>query len=116
MKQVIVISAFLTGCAGYSNVPVSSTVYEEHRTLIAENVKLKDQTMVENQPLKKYQVNGKLVYCTDTFSFNFDMYRCFAFEGLQLTHGLNPSSQEYEPLPNPIKIKQIGRKAMEPDN
>lgn len=94
-------------------LPTSSTIYEEYQTLVAESVTLDNQTLVEGQPLTKYQVDGQLVYCSDLISSDLDVYRCFSFEGMQLTHGLNPKNQQLEALPQPITIKQVpkGRKS-----
>lgn len=102
----------VSGCSSVSvldGVPASSTVYEEKQTLIAETRALAGQTLAENQPLKKYQVGGSLVYCSDVISGDLTLYRCFAFEGDKLTAGLNPQTFKLEPLESPVKLKFVGK-------
>lgn len=109
MKRLIPLALIASGCAPIIDVPASSSVYEPHQTLVAETVKLEGQTLVENQPLALYQSEGQMLYCSDMVSMDLDLYRCFAFEGLKLTHGYNPQDRTLEPLPQPIAIKQIAK-------
>lgn len=102
----------LAGCSSneiIEAIPTSSTLYEDKQALVAETVKLnrQDQTLVKGQPLTKYQVEGVVVYCSDMLSGDFSLYRCFGFEGNNLVSGLNPQTQELEPLGQKIAIRFV---------
>lgn len=110
LKAVLILVVFLAGCS--VNAPTQSIVYEEQQTLIAETKVIGKQTLVRDQPLTKYQIEGELYYCSELVSLDLELYRCFTYDGVSLTHGLHPLNYELVKLPEPVAIYRVdkGRK------
>lgn len=101
---MLLIAVFLQGCVSFEDVPTSTPIHDEFITVVESDVSLGNQTLYKNEKLKHYKIDGVDAYCSEMFSMNMDLYRCFSIEGNLLTQGLNPKTSKWERLKSKVKV------------
>lgn len=94
----------LAGCVSFENIPTSTPIHDDFITLVENDVNLGKQTIYKNEKLKHYKVDGVDAYCSDIFSMDFELYRCFSIEGNVLVKGLNPKTSKWELLQRTVNV------------
>lgn len=102
--KILIITSLLSACVSMDNIPTSSPIHDNFITLVKEDVNLGKQTIYKDEKLDHYKIDGVDAYCSNMFSMNLELYRCFALEGGVLTKGLNPKTSKWEKLISPIEI------------
>ena len=94
----------ITGCVSMMDVPTSTPIHDNHITLVKNTVNLGKQTLYANQKLSHFMIDGIDSYCSDMFSMDTSLYRCFSIENGVLVKGLNPETSKWVKLPTPVQV------------
>lgn len=106
MRKALVLPliVLINGCVSFEYVPTSTPIHDDFITLVANDVNLGKQTLYKDEKLKHYKIDGVNAYCSDMFSMNLELYRCFAIDGDMLVQALNPKTTEWDPLKYKVKV------------
>lgn len=99
----------LNGCfpSVLLDIPDYTKIEDNHKTLVAKETDIGQQTLYENQNLTHYVVESVHMYCSDLVSMDTEKYRCFIMERGQLTQGVHPLTFEASPLLRTVPVKTV---------